>query len=182
MLFRKSCIIFCLLFSGCFSATESEQLPVEIPFRSNAIQLTYQADPFLNIYNGQPQALLLVVYQLADNNTFLDLATSGDGLLVLLSAKPFDSSVMSVRQYFIEPGESGNILIDRVEKTQWVGITAGYNNLDPEKSIRYYKIPIKKVKKGIPLLSRDKTEAGILNKAITLTPDSIQNNETSNAK
>jgi type VI secretion system VasD/TssJ family lipoprotein len=177
MQFRKYGILtLCLIFSGCSGSGNVAQGPAEIPFCPSAIHLSYQADPQLNTYNGMSHAIMLVVYQLQNNNIFLDLSKTESGLLVLLSGQNFDSTVMSAQRYFIEPGSSGNLDIDRAEKTQWVGIAAGYNALEPDKSVRFYRIPLKKVKKGMPLFSKTRMEAEALDINISLSPYGIQDN------
>lgn len=175
-------IILCILCYGCSSSGNTVQNPVAIPFRPKAIHLDFQADSLLNAYNGMPHAIMLVIYQLENNSAFLDLSKTEDGLRIMLLGKAFDTSVLSARQYFIEPSTRGSIQIDRVEKTQWIGIAAGYNSLYPDKSTAYYMIPMKIVKKGLPLVSKKIAEPGLLYINITLTPDSIQNNGVKNAK
>jgi type VI secretion system VasD/TssJ family lipoprotein len=171
-----------MLISGCSSSGNIAQGPAEIPFCPSAIHISYKADPQLNIYNGMSHAIMLVIYQLQNNNTFLDLSKSEAGILVLLSGQNFDSTVMSVQRCFIEPGSTGNLDIDRAEKTQWVGIAAGYNSLEPDKSSRFYRIPLKKVKKGMALFSKTRMEADSLDINISLSPYGIQDNPTIHEK
>lgn len=133
--------IVVLFLLGCSSGKNS--IKPAMPFASKAIHLSYRGDSQLNLYNDKPHALLVVIYQLDTVNGFAGLSKTEDGLLALLSGKPFDSSVMQVQPLFIEPGTKGNLDLDRVEKTAWVGIAAGYNSLMPNSATKFYMIPVK---------------------------------------
>jgi type VI secretion system VasD/TssJ family lipoprotein len=169
---------FCLILCGCSSSSSSSSAKqsVVIPYAQKGIHLSYHADSYLNLYEGNPSNLLLIVYQLESINGFRILSQTREGLLALLDGKEFDSGVMNVAQLFIAPGSSDNVEFDRAEKTRWVGIAAGYNSLDPRRSTRFYPIPVVTKGRNIPLVSKTRQEPGRLYIDLFLSSGSIQNN------
>ncbi len=103
----------------------------------------------LNAYEDQSHTLALCVYQLKNPNTFKDLSKNEKGVLKLLSCKKSSDSVASVQRIIVYPGELRNVFLDRAEGAQWVGLAAGYYELDPAGATRLIKIPLEVIKKGI---------------------------------
>ncbi|MFO7752661.1 MAG: type VI secretion system lipoprotein TssJ [Desulfobacteraceae bacterium] len=118
-------------------------------FQPKGIEISYRADRMLNEYQGESHAIQVVVYQLDNLNRFRELAEYKDGLIRLLKAKSFDPSVKAVKKMFVDPGESGKLVLDRAENSKWVGIVAGYFDLVPGRSSCFFEIPDKVEKKGI---------------------------------
>ena len=124
--------ILCLLL---LPACASEEPKPEWVYGENGINIVYRAAPDLNAQNGHPNALLLVIYQLKEINEFNRLAGYKEGLKKLLEAKVFDESVMALKKYYVEPGGTRNITLDRAEHTKFVGIVAGYYDLQPSRCV-----------------------------------------------
>jgi hypothetical protein len=59
-------------------------------------------------------------------NAFNDLAKDQTGRQTLLEGKIFDQSVASIQTIYVQPGEAGDVSIDRAQGSRWVGIAAGY--------------------------------------------------------
>lgn len=170
-------IIGIVFLFGCASGSGTATTPS--PYAPDAIRVSYKSDSLLNAYDGAPHALRIVVYQLDCINGFNDFSKSKDGLLMLLSAKSFDSSVLSVDTFSIEPASNGTLSLARVEKTAWVGLAAGYNGLEPDKSTRFYQIPVKKAR-HVPVVSDPKPEPQTLDMSVVFTSDSVQDNPLQN--
>ena len=100
-------------------------------YEPKGIQINYNADEMLNMYNGRPHTLVLVVYQMSDAAVFKDLAKTADGLKKLLLVERFDPGVVGMDKMIVQPGEKKTMDIDRVEHAQWIGIVAGYYKLVP---------------------------------------------------
>lgn len=115
----------------------SSSNPVEVKFVASpgALGLEIQADKNLNTIEGLPHALVLVIYHLSDRTAFDQLASNTDGVLKLLEGNPFDASVKSVRQMFIQPGMHNVMTMERSEDGRYIAIVAGYNRPDPASSI-----------------------------------------------
>ncbi len=123
-------------------------------FGKRGIIINYKADKQINMFDNRPHTLLLVVYQLKDINNFIELAKYEDGLKQLLEVRGDDPTVMASDKIFIEPGSSDTIVLDRAEKARWVGIVAGYYQLDPQKVSRIFKIPFRIETKGLIMRKR----------------------------
>jgi predicted component of type VI protein secretion system len=100
-----------------------------------------------------------------------------DGLKRLLEAQSSDASFMAAQKFFVEPGESKTLTLNRAEKAKWIAIVAGYYNLAPDKVTKVFEIPVKVETKG---LIRRKRVAEIqpLHVDLILGPHSIQEKKT----
>ena len=143
------------------------------PYASRAIQIQYRADANLNTYQDKPHTLVLVVYQVTDINPFNGLAKDATGLTKLLQGEKFDPSVMAVDRFFIEPGDTNRLDIDRYENVKWVGIVAGYYDLTPGQVTRIYEWPVLVDTKGM-IFKTNEAKMGLLGMNLYLGPSSIQ--------
>ncbi len=145
-------IVVCLmLFTliSCGGSPDPKQAEPQWTYAPNFITLRYRADPMLNMYDETGHALLLCIYQLSDPNSFNSLAKSQQGLRKLLECKEFDSTVASYQRLFIQPKEDQTTSMDRAEKATFMGIAAGYNQLDPQQSTKLYQYPVTEKKEGV---------------------------------
>lgn len=117
-------------------------------YKPQGIEISYHADNMLNEFNGSSHALQVVFYQFDDINKFIELSEYKDGLIKLLKAQNFDPSVQALKKIFIDPGEEGKIVLDRAEKSRWVGIVAGFFDLTPGRVTTFFEIPHKVEKQG----------------------------------
>jgi len=143
MQYVKYCSILAamaLLMSGC-SKTPAPVDGSNEAFSQKAIAIKYESAKLLNMHDGQPHVIPLVVYQVNNINSFNMLKKDQAGIIKLLNAQKFDKSVMSVSKYFIAPNETKEIFLDRASRTTWVALVAGYYEMQPEKSTLEYKIP-----------------------------------------
>jgi type VI secretion system VasD/TssJ family lipoprotein len=118
-------------------------------FAENAIKLSLQADPSLNLHSGEPHTLAVCVYQLRSPNAFNQLKDEKQGLSKLMECSRFDGSVMNAKMEFVQPGRELERELDRAEGAKYVGITAGYYRMDrdapyADKVTRLFYIPVKK--------------------------------------
>ncbi len=143
------------------------------PYASKAIQIQYRADEKLNTYQDKPHTLAFVVYQVTDINPFNNLVKDAAGLATLLKGEKFDPSVMSVDRFFIEPGDTNRLDIDRYENVKWVGIVAGYYDLTPGQVTRIYEMPVLIETKGM-IFKTNEAKMGLLGMNLYFGPSSIQ--------
>jgi predicted component of type VI protein secretion system len=139
-------------------------------FRDKAIEIFYRADKNLNQYDNKPHTILMCVFQLSDPNVFSELSTSVDGLNKLLQCSRFDASVAGFRRIIVQPGDVKQIVLDRAEGAKWLGIAAGYYNMNPDFVTRLFEIPIMKERK---MLIFTKPVPGKLSINLVLGPDKI---------
>lgn len=170
--FRSTVLFLLVSLTACSS--HKKQLQPTWAYAPDGIQIAYQADSLLNAYDAQPHALLCVAYQLETVNGFKKLADSREGLVQLLQGKSFDASVMGVKRFFVQPGSQDTLTMSRVEKAKWLGLVTGYYDLDPKQSIRYYEIPFRIKKKGIPLFKKKEAVIEMLTLDLVFSSNSIQ--------
>jgi type VI secretion system VasD/TssJ family lipoprotein len=142
-------------------------------FAPGGIKISYTADKKLNAIGDKPHALLMAVYQLTDPNAFNKLARYREGLRKLLEGQDVDPTVTAVRKVFVGPGESYTINLDRMEKTKWIGVVAGYYSLDPGKVSKSFEIPYKVETHGVFTRKKEAT-VPTFELHLVLGPESIQ--------
>ncbi|MFM0305068.1 type VI secretion system lipoprotein TssJ [Paraburkholderia sediminicola] len=111
-------------------------------YAADAIHIAWQADTRLNEADGQPHALSLVAVQMMDASAFAPYAASPAKLAQLLSTSMPPAGLLSLRTFFVQPGESASIALPRVEGAQYVGIAAGYYDMDSARATKLYRIGV----------------------------------------
>jgi len=134
-----------VLLTACSSGpTPQQQALNELKwnYANDSIELTLTADKDLNPYDGQAHTLLLVVTQFAQPNAFSAYTGSSQQLskLLLMSSAPPD--LIGLTRLFIEPGQTRTVRLPRLEGAKMVGISAGYAHLDPQRSVKLYRIGV----------------------------------------
>ncbi len=137
-----------LILAAGACSTKTVMPPEPWPFQERAVVFRLEADEQLNLYHGTSHTLLLCIYQLRDPNAFNQAMEDQKGLYKLLSCKRFDPSVLSFKKLVLQPGESREVVMDRAEGAHYVGVAAGYYNLQKEKVCRLFSIPLVEEKKG----------------------------------
>ncbi len=165
--------VMCCILSLLYSCTKKPDPVPSWSFEAKGIQIRYTADRLLNAYNNKPHTLLLIVYQLDNINAFNKFSTYKEGLGKLLEAKTFDPGVMAVQRVYIEPGAENVLVMNRADNAKWVGIVAGYYDLEPGKVNKSFEIPFKVETKGF--IRKEKiAKVQPLNVNLLLGPHSIQ--------
>ncbi len=161
-----------LLTLGACSSKPPQPTPAAV-YQRDAVVVTIHADAMLNQYEGQPHTLLLYLYQLKDPNAFNGLREDDAGLARLLEGTRFDPAVVASKRIFVQPGDQLQLVVDRAEGAKYVGVVAGYYDLDRNRSTRLYEIPVLKEEKG---WVRKKTsyKFGKLSIELLLGPDGIR--------
>jgi type VI secretion system VasD/TssJ family lipoprotein len=111
-------------------------------YEEGAINLRLKSGPDVNLYEGRAHTLLLCVYQLRDPNAFNQLFDEEDGISKLLECSRFDPSVMSSKRIVIQPNEETTKILDRSEGTKYVGIVAGYFQMEKKNIMRLKQVPL----------------------------------------
>ena len=168
---------FIALFIGIFMFFSCASGPVAPPqwrYEKEAITLTFQADPRLNLYNDTSHTLQLCVYQLKDPNGFNQLTENEDGLYTLLECSMFDASVANFRSVILRPGQNMTFAMDRAEGAKYVGLAAGYADIEKNRITRLIDIPVITVKEGGAFSSRKVQKPDIINLNFRLGPYQIE--------
>ena len=149
--FSMGGLALCILLAACSSqdlTPEQKALTaLKWDYTENAIELSFTADNDLNQYDGQAHNLLVVVTQFDQISAF--------------SAYTGSSQQLSSLLLFIEPGQTRQLSLPRLEGAKMVGIAAGYAHLDPTRSVKLYQIGV------------DVTSTGFFSKTWTATPRPI---------
>jgi type VI secretion system VasD/TssJ family lipoprotein len=111
-------------------------------YERDAIRLHLVSDPNLNLFGGTPHTLLLCMYHLRDPNAFNQVLDEKDGLVKLLECSRFDPSVTYAKKVVVQPRQEVTESLDRAEGARYVGIVAGYSQLQRERVTRFYEIPV----------------------------------------
>lgn len=127
-------------------------------YAEDAIVLRVTADKDLNQYDGQAHTLLLVVTQFDQPNAFAAYTGSAQQLSNLLMMDSAPPGLIGLSRLFVEPGQTSQVRLPRLEGAKLVGISAGYAHLDPQRSTKLYRIGV------------DMTSSGWLSKTWSATP------------
>ncbi|MGA7827830.1 MAG: type VI secretion system lipoprotein TssJ [Geobacteraceae bacterium] len=111
-------------------------------YEKNAIDLCIQSDPHLNLLQEKAHTLMLCIYHLKDLNGFSQLMDEKDGLQKLLECRRFDPGVTYAKSIVIQPNQTTKETMDRSEGAKYVGIVAGYYELEKTNSVRSFEIPL----------------------------------------
>ena len=151
---KSIAMIFILSFAALlFSCSSKPKIikPPEWGYEKDAIQLRFTGDPELNLYQKKAHSLVVCVYHLKDLNGINQLMDEKDGLPKLLECGRFDPGVTYSRRLVVQPNRELKETLDRTDGAQYVGVVAGYYNLQKETSARSFPIPIagERVKKTL---------------------------------
>ena len=143
-------------------------------YEKNAVEITFQADSQLNQYNDKAHTLQICLYQLKDPNGFNQLIESEDGLYKLLQCGMFDGSVANYKSLIVSPGERQSITLDRAEGAKYIGIAAGYAEIQKDRITRLLEIPVVVVKEGGLFRKQKVAKPDTLNTVLRLGPHQIE--------
>ena len=154
--------------TACSSTpTELTVAPEDWVYEDRAITITVKAPSDLNSVSGRPHSLALGVFQLNDPNTFTGLSVTRDGAVQLMQKGRIDDTVSNFTIVNVRPGESRKVQLNRAKSAQYVGIIAGFFELNPNNDVKLFPIPVKAQKRGL-------VEKGLA--AVSLISDQAQAN------
>jgi type VI secretion system VasD/TssJ family lipoprotein len=111
-------------------------------YEKSAIDLCIQSDPHLNLLQEKSHSLMVCVYHLRDLNGFNQMMDEKGGLSKLLECERFDPGVTYAKRIVVQPNQAMNETMDRSEGAKYVGIVAGYYDLEKENAVRTFEIPL----------------------------------------
>jgi type VI secretion system VasD/TssJ family lipoprotein len=152
--FRKTSLFgLCLLLTSlllinisCYTSKISDSA---YKLEPNAVSIYYAADEKLNLYNNQPHALTLVVYQLTMPDLYYKYIATSSGIEDLLRMEVEDLSITGKNRIDIQPGDKKTVEFARYTGTKYVAIVAGYDQLESGKVSEIFSIPIREEKRLI---------------------------------
>jgi type VI secretion system VasD/TssJ family lipoprotein len=135
--------------SACSSNPTLTVDPEGWTYEAKAISLEIRATADLNSVAERPHALALAIYQLSDTNTFTGLTTTKEGTVELLNKGKIDLTVVQYTRIIVQPGEKKTLSLDRAQTAKFIGVVAGYQELNPALDVRVFPIPMVPNKRGI---------------------------------
>jgi len=111
-------------------------------YEKDAISLHLKGDPKLNLFENRPHTLLVCVYQLRDPNALNQVLQDAEDVSKLLECGRFDQSIVNAKKLILQPGKEITESLDRAEGARYVGIVAGYYNLDKRRASRIIPVPV----------------------------------------
>lgn len=155
-IFQIYCIFFMTVCLTLFSCAGKKPKPEpEWGYAPESIQISYNTDQMLNEFNGASHAIQVVIYQFDNINKFVEMSEYKEGLKKMLKAQNFDPSVKAVKKIFIDPSQTGKLILDRAENSKWIGIVAGYFDLTPGRVTCFFEIPFTIKKKGMIFFKKE---------------------------
>jgi len=143
--------------------------PPKYSYGKDEIHININADPRLNLNEGNAHTILLCVHQLRDPNAFNRLAGDTKGIYQLLECSQFDSSVTHSKRIIVQPDQQVQYNLDRAEGTRYVAVVGGYYSVRKEDVTSLLEIPI--VEESSGWFSREVTTVpGKLNILLDLNP------------
>jgi type VI secretion system VasD/TssJ family lipoprotein len=179
-------LFFCLHLSACGGKPAPPPKSYEVPQKADnpqavkwgymprGLTLQLNADPGLNAYDGFSHNVVLCVFQLSEPSVFDELSANEGGIRKLLACDRFDKSVVHYERRFVSPGSKATVTMDRSEGAQFVGVVAGYFDLQPGMVTRNWQIPLKVSQEGWLFWKSDVYDPGTLSMELLLGPNSIQ--------
>lgn len=111
-------------------------------YEKDAIVLRLKGDPNLNLFEKRPHTLLVCVYQLKDPNALNQVLQDAEDVSKLLECARFDPSIVNTKKLILQPGKEITESLDRAEGARYIGIVAGYYNLDKQRASRIIPVPV----------------------------------------
>ncbi|MCR4310541.1 MAG: type VI secretion system lipoprotein TssJ [Deltaproteobacteria bacterium] len=111
-------------------------------YEKDAITLHLKGDVKLNLFEKRPHTLLVCVYQLRDPNALNQILQDAEDVSKLLECGRFDPSIVNAKKFILQPGKEITEALDRAEGARYIGIVAGYYNLDKQRASRILPVPV----------------------------------------
>ena len=113
----------------------------------DAVFIHITADEKLNLYNDQPHALTIAVYQLTMPDLYYKYEAKSNGLEELLRMEVEDMSITGKNRIDVQPGDVQSVEFTRYTGTKYVAIVAGYDQLEGGQVTEIFEIPVRMKKK-----------------------------------
>lgn len=145
------------LLGGCAAANSllggntKKQAVAEIAweFAPNAVLIEIEADSRLNEFAGEAHTLLMGVYQMEDSAAFYKLIADMNLVGKSLESGKGGDGFTHFARYVVKPGQRSILSLDRAQKAKFIGITAGYYQMEASKSARLFQIPLTVASEGL---------------------------------
>lgn len=122
---------------------------VKWDFEKNAISVEISADERLNEFENEAHTLLLGVYQMVDPAPFYKMTADAEAMAASLERGTAGDGFIDLARYVVTPGGRAVVNLDRAQKAKFVGLIAGYYQMDAPRAARLFEIPLTIDSKGL---------------------------------
>lgn len=143
-------------------------------YARNGLLIEIEADSRLNEHAGQAHTLLLGVYQMEDPAVFYKLISDMSVVGKTLESGKGVEGFSDFSRYVVQPGQRSILSIDRAQKAKFIGIAAGYYQMDASKSARLFQVPLTVVSDGL-ITTTYKAEPAVLALRVNFGPGELLN-------
>ncbi|HEY4126537.1 MAG TPA: type VI secretion system lipoprotein TssJ [Gammaproteobacteria bacterium] len=152
-----------LLLGSCASAPPQLTVtPDGWTYGPRLVTLQLEAAEALNLDSGQAHALSIGIFQLSDPATFSAATTSPAGAAKFLDqGADADASVVDFDRIVLQPGEKRTLNLNRAQNAQYIGIVAGYYQINALQDVALFNIPV--VAKPVGWVDKGLTLVGVAN-------------------
>lgn len=123
-------------------------------YTDKGIELDVSAHAALNRAADQAHTVTVVMVQLADPKAFTNATASPATLANLLMASSAPDGMLGLTRLYVAPDSHQALTLPRFENAQYIGVAVGYQNLDPARSARLYRIGVDVTAKGLLIKNR----------------------------
>lgn len=141
--------------SACSSHPTSPDTPrkqaiaaVKWDFEKDAISIEINADEQLNQFENEAHTLLLGIYQMADPAVFYKMTGDSTVMSTSLENGKAGDGFIDLARFVVTPGGKAVVDVDRAQKSKYVGLVAGYYQMDAPHAARLFEIPLTIDSKG----------------------------------
>lgn len=146
----------------------------EWSFAPKAVQIEVEADASLNEYAGEPHTLILGVYQVDDSASFYKVATDANLITKSLQSGVAGEGVTHFSRYVVRPGQRAVLSIDRAQRAKFIGVVAGYYQVNSTQNARLFGVPLTITREGF-IRANYKAEPNALAFRLKLGPAEVVN-------
>jgi type VI secretion system VasD/TssJ family lipoprotein len=150
------CLVALALLQGCAAANSAmggntpKQARAEVSWDAgkDGVLLEITAATDLNLFQNLPHTLLLTVFQMADAAAFHKLVGDPQQLSRALESGQAGPAFVQLTRYVVAPGRRTLLSLDRAQQSRYIGIVAGYYQIDAEGNARLFEVPLAVSSKG----------------------------------
>ena len=156
---EKKCLLVAMTIAavacGCSSQPPQDSprkqaiAAVKWDYEKDAISIEVNADEQLNQFENEAHTLLLGVYQMADPAAFYKISADSTAMSTSLENGTAGDGFINLTRFVVNPGGKAIVTLDRAQKAKYVGLIAGYFEIDATRAARLFEIPLSVDSKGL---------------------------------
>ena len=142
--------------AGCSSQQPAPDSPrkqaiaaVKWDYEKDAINIEINADDQLNEFENEAHTLLLGVYQMSDPAPFYKFTADSSAMSASLENGTAGDGMINLTRFVVTPGAKAIVDLDRAQKAKYVGLVAGYFQIEAPRAARLFEIPLTVDSKGL---------------------------------